>query len=510
MNFLKRLWRSSGGMQVWFECIIAAILFMMGLFRLRVELGCTVVGQGLFYVTIMTALWSAARWRTPNVRSKTYHLLLAFSFSAALGSVFHFGSVLFHLNPFWASGNHGRLVLLLSMIASGPLFLGARLFFNMLIKWNVLRQRRLRWAIMHGHIMLLLTVLGMWTVWLSLHATRSASTVFPEAGIATTMMARLLVNVFPIIAIVVVTGFFLIIIFFTPLAFVAYRISNPVIKRIEALAKAVKAFREGHHSTRLIISGKDEIATLESDFNTLAASLDDALKKLTNEKETVSALLDERRQLIATVSHELRTPVAILSAHLENMQHGRTDDLSLDVIRQEVKRLDGLIEDLFTLAQAETRSLEIRLSSFDILPLIKERVTALKEYAWQRNRVEIITHLPEICPLIMADPRRLDQILINLLRNGIDHTQPGGLVSISIKSDDTMVYVSVADTGAGIAENELNDIWVPFWRGKHQMQHSGAGLGLALVKELVEAMHGSVSVTSKLNEGSCFMFNLPL
>ena len=139
-------------------------------------------------------------------------------------------------------------------------------------------------------------------------------------------------------------------------------------------------------------------------------------------------------------------------------------------------------------------------------------VDAMAPLAWQTGRVEVVSDIPAHLPPVLADPVRLDQVLANLLRNAIRHTPPGGLVAVRAFVDSNAVRFDVCDTGEGIPAEDLPHIWERFYRGANgrSRDSGGAGLGLALVKELTEAMGGSVSVESAPDQGACFTVRLLL
>jgi signal transduction histidine kinase len=144
----------------------------------------------------------------------------------------------------------------------------------------------------------------------------------------------------------------------------------------------------------------------------------------------------------------------------------------------------------------------------ELPPLAERVVETLAPLAWKRGRVEALTDLPADLPPVLADAGRLEQVLINLLRNGVRHTPPGGIVALAAAPEEETLRIEVRDTGSGIPAKELPLIWQRFYRGAAG-DRSGAGLGLALVKELVEAMNGRVAVQSTEGEGSIFSIWLP-
>jgi signal transduction histidine kinase len=182
----------------------------------------------------------------------------------------------------------------------------------------------------------------------------------------------------------------------------------------------------------------------------------------------------------------------------------------LQTVQDESVRLQGLIDDLFTLARAEAGGLALDLRPVDTTRVIRRRVETMAPLAWQSKRVAVSADIAAAVPAVMADEGRLAQILANLLHNAIRHTLPGGIVVVAATGEEKMVRVDVRDTGEGISAQDLPLIWTRFYQSSSTQPYSGsAGLGLALVKELTEAMGGAVGVKSVLGEGSCFTIRLP-
>jgi signal transduction histidine kinase len=170
-----------------------------------------------------------------------------------------------------------------------------------------------------------------------------------------------------------------------------------------------------------------------------------------------------------------------------------------------------LIDDLFTLARAEVDGLAVDLRPTDVGALAQHRAEAMAPLAWQKGRVEVLAEVQADLPLALADAGRLEQVLVNLLRNAVRHTPPGGVVVVLVAGEADAVRVDVRDTGQGIPPDELPRVWERFYRGASARQDGpGAGLGLTLVKELVEAMGGTVSVESVVGQGSCFTVRMRL
>jgi signal transduction histidine kinase len=192
-------------------------------------------------------------------------------------------------------------------------------------------------------------------------------------------------------------------------------------------------------------------------------------------------------------------------------------------MERETVHLQALINDLFTLSRAQVGRLELRREPTDTRAVARRVVEAMAPVAWQTNRVEVVLAdaSTEVelaarngtggAPLALVDGDRLGQVLRNLLHNAVRHTPPGGIVAVSTLAYQESVTVEVRDTGEGIATGDLPHIWERFYRGADMRDRvdGGSGLGLALVKELVETMGGTVGVESAPGEGSRFTIHLP-
>jgi signal transduction histidine kinase len=203
-----------------------------------------------------------------------------------------------------------------------------------------------------------------------------------------------------------------------------------------------------------------------------------------------------------------------VSAYLESalrQQENRSEitlsQHDLTVIQRETLRLQALIDDLFALSRAEVDQLALNAVPVDSIDLIQRIIEAVTPLAWRVNRVELVAHLPASLPKVIADESRLEQVLRNLIHNSLRHTAPGGLIIIRAREVNGCAEIHVQDTGEGIQPEHLPHIWERYYR---DAENGGTGLGLALVKSFIEAMHGQVAVTSILGEGARFTITLPL
>jgi two-component system OmpR family sensor kinase len=231
-----------------------------------------------------------------------------------------------------------------------------------------------------------------------------------------------------------------------------------------------------------------------------------------------------RRALVVNASHELRTPVAAISAHLESLlmatEAGESGALHPDELRaqlgvayRESERLGSLVDDLLVLARADADELRLDIASVAAGDVMAEVCEALRPLAWCERQVTLVHDVPAGMPPVCADRQRLGQVLENLVRNAVTHTPPGGIVSLSLSPGAPgFLALSVADTGSGMAPEEVERIFERFYRtdAARARGAGGFGLGLAIVQDLVRAMGGRISVASTPGQGSTFRLELPL
>jgi signal transduction histidine kinase len=398
------------------------------------------------------------------------------------------------------------------MFCSGLAYLGFRAFFRILVYWDGLRRRRLVWQLTNAHIVTVVSIAVVFITGLVLYSQFAGRIIRPEtdnAGPLAVVAVRIITTVMPIVSALTVVALFVAFIVLPPSAAFSYVFAKRMTKRLEMLATATSALHSGDYSVRINVGGQDELAQLQNDFNAMAAALEKAVADLNAEKAKSESLLQSRRQLVASVSHELRTPVATLRGYLEsqlNQPQGlaiETIKHDLEIMEHETIRLQSLIDDLFTLARVEVGGLSLECKSVDIGPVVRALAASCAPLAWQSGKVEVVGEAANGL-VARVDEGRFEQVIGNLLRNALRHTPPGGIVVVTASGQDGKVMVQVRDTGEGITPESLPHIWDRFYQGDSTVEAGGAGLGLALVKELTEAMGGSVSVESVPGSGSCF------
>ena len=500
------------------ETYLLGALVLLGLLAQIDQLPVNALFLMMLYIGAGCALWYAFRLRVPegsflhNLGFEALNTLaLGFTTMILLPLVtIPFG--------FWEAANINTPAGF-QLISCLPAYVGFRILLYGWLYWDRLRQRKLLWGMVHAQLSVVVVITALIAILGAVGITLDANRNFPEETLAATLAHRLILTIVPFLAVATIGVAIALVGILPPAALASYLFSRRIAQRLETLTHTSAQLRQGHFSARATVSGADEIAQLQTDFNAMAADLEVTLADLKAERDKVTTLLEARRQLIASVSHELRTPLATLRGYLdpaiEREQAPSPEDLA--IIGRETQQLERLIEDLFTLSQAEVEQLNLKISPTAIEPLVQCLVETYAPLAWGQSRVEVVAQSEANNPLAQVDEARLEQIITNLLRNAIRHTPPGGIVAVVISEVDDgihpngIVQIEVRDTGEGIPAEELPLIWERFFRGSEGQpsKKRGAGLGLALVKELTEAMGGSVDVESTLGEGSVFTIRLP-
>jgi signal transduction histidine kinase len=275
-------------------------------------------------------------------------------------------------------------------------------------------------------------------------------------------------------------------------------------KRLTDLADTATAMGDGDLSRRVVVRGQDEVARVSERFNDMV--------------DRLQATDLARKSFVANVSHELRTPVAIIQGNLERLIADSESNAdapeqrhTLDMLHRETLTLSRLIDDLFTMARIEETTLPLETMPLRLSDIAADVVNGIKDVAWDQSKVSVESLVPAELPLVIADRTRLRQILGNLLYNALRHTPEGGLIVVSAEQDGAMLRVSVSDTGVGISPEELERVFDRFYQVERAGRHAeGSGLGLSIVKQLVEAQGGTIGAESEAGQGTTFRFTLPL
>ncbi len=281
---------------------------------------------------------------------------------------------------------------------------------------------------------------------------------------------------------------------------IAYFVSKNISKPIVEMNSSAKKIGTGNRSVHF------DIHTSISEINELASTLNTMNEELIKTDEL-------RRDLMANVGHDLKTPLTMIKAYAEmNRDLDQSDEKkkqNLNVIIEETDRLNVLVNDILNLSKLQSNIEVLNIESFDLTTCIKD---ILKRYDIFKETEGYQFIFKRSKPLMIeADKQKLEQVIYNLINNAINYTGKDNKVIIKIKENKTFIRVSIKDTGKGMKQDELALIWDRYYKSskKHKRNAVGTGLGLSIVKNVLENHHFNYGVTSKLNKGTTFYFDIP-
>jgi len=276
-------------------------------------------------------------------------------------------------------------------------------------------------------------------------------------------------------------------------------LSRGLTQPLHRLADAARAVAKGDLSQRVEVRGSAEIVEVAHSFNEMTAALDQAERL--------------RQNLMADVAHELRTPLTVLQGNLQALLDDvyRMEKAEVALLYDETRLLGRLVEDLRELALAEAGQLRLNLQPVDVGDVVRSTASTFSAVAEEKS-VALSSQVEDGVPDVLADPDRLAQVLRNLLSNALRHTPPGGDIFIQVCQMGERVEVTVADTGEGIAPEDLPHVFERFYRVDRSRARGsgGSGLGLTITRQLVLAQSGTIDVESEPGRGSRFRFTLPV
>jgi signal transduction histidine kinase len=276
----------------------------------------------------------------------------------------------------------------------------------------------------------------------------------------------------------------------------AFYLSRRITKPVLALSKAADEVAEGRYDVEVPrVPGGGEIGHLADRFREMTARL--------AESEELE------RNFLMSVSHELRTPLTAIRGHVAALREGVVTDpelaeTSLQIVADQAERLGRLVNDVLDLAKLDSRRFTVLTEEVDMGRLLERAYSTFTDEA-RRRGIEY-THETDGAPVIVSDGDRVLQIISNLLSNAFRWTPDGGHIGLALQSRNGVVAVDVADTGPGIAPDERERIFRPFW----STDGRGTGLGLPIARELAVALGGRIELDTKVGKGSRFRLVLPL
>jgi signal transduction histidine kinase len=271
-------------------------------------------------------------------------------------------------------------------------------------------------------------------------------------------------------------------------------LARSISQSLRRVGEASARLAAGDLGTRAPTGGASEIAGLAASFNAMAAS--------------VEQLFDARRELVAWASHDLRAPLAAMQAIVEAGEDGLVPvGEVLPTLRDQVRTLSTLVDDLFELARIDAGALTLELRELPVSDLVDSALRQLQPEAALRH-VELVAHHDgETVAPVAAD--KIERVLFNLVTNALRHTPSDGAVAVSVAKHDGEVLVSVEDTGGGLEPEALGRMFERFWRADRARSAAGMGLGLAIARGLVEAHGGRIWAENRPQGGARVAFTLP-
>lgn len=279
--------------------------------------------------------------------------------------------------------------------------------------------------------------------------------------------------------------------------FLSIKVTSP-IRRISA---AVKEFSKGNFKKRVEYSSKNELGELARNINDMASSLDN--------------LETSRKGFISDVTHELRTPLTTISGFVGGIIDGTIPKEShneyLEVVLSESKRLSRLISNLVQVTKMENGEIKPDRTNFDISELVRQTLIKFEMIITPKN-IDVSLNIPEGKVVVNADKDKISQVLINLINNAVKFTPEDGKLVIDITIKKDKAYISVENSGPGIDENDLKYIWDRFYKGDKSRgeDRTGMGLGLYIVKRIIDLHDETITVTSIKDKKTTFEFTLPV
>ncbi len=278
-----------------------------------------------------------------------------------------------------------------------------------------------------------------------------------------------------------------------------------VLRRLRGMTGILLAYSEGNYAQRIPDIGEDELGVHARAFNTMADRIERAVGDLQRSETT-------RRELVANVSHDLRTPVAAAQGLIESVLGNRDslreeqkEDLLLSA-RKSLAHLARLIADLFELSKLEAPVATATAEPFSATELAQDVVGKLTALA-SAKAIGLAAKIPHEAAIVSGDIGLIERVLTNLVANAIEHTPAGGQVAVEVVHTGQYYRFAVSDTGCGIPAADLPHIFNRFYRVKGRTS-SGAGLGLAIARRIIELHNGSLVVESTEGSGSTFSFSL--
>jgi two-component system sensor histidine kinase BaeS len=281
---------------------------------------------------------------------------------------------------------------------------------------------------------------------------------------------------------------------------ISFPLARRMVKPIRAMAAATHDIASGKYTTRISFSSMDELGQLARDFNVMALTLEKHEK--------------ERRQWVADISHELRTPVAVLQGEIEALLDGihNTTPETIRSLHAETLRLKRLVEDLYQISLSDLGTLTYRKENLDLVETLRDSIKSYRA-EFDRKGVALKENISgDIKAIVFADKERLGQLFANLLENSLRYTDAGGTLEIGAKINGDFIMIEFQDSKPGVSMEDMERLFERFYRveGSRNRSSGGAGLGLTISKNIVDAHEGFISAHPSLLGGLLIRIRIPI
>ena len=282
-----------------------------------------------------------------------------------------------------------------------------------------------------------------------------------------------------------------------------------ITRNLRTVIDGVRDFQAGDFSARIPTKSGREFNNLAEAFNEMADTIEGNI-------ENLKSMENLRRELVGNVSHDLRTPLAVIHGYIETLMM-KKDKLSLEerdkylkIILESTEKLKKMVAELFELSKLESKQITPKKEPFFINELIQDVVQKYLILA-RRKGIMIQSVISNNIKLVNADVALIERVLQNLIDNALKFTPEGGTITIKTQEQEDDVLIEVADTGVGIPEEQIPFVFDRYHIGDKRLSldKNNTGLGLAIVRKILEIHDATISLSSKLNQGTSFAFQLP-
>lgn len=283
--------------------------------------------------------------------------------------------------------------------------------------------------------------------------------------------------------------------------FFGYFLSERYFRPLKQLSNASKKIADGNFSVNI-----EELKY--KDDNT---ELNDLIKNFNIMAERLSKIETLRSDFIANVSHEFKTPLATIQGYVTLLEDDKLTPEErkhyLNIIFEATKKLTNLSSNILKITKLENQEVEITKKEYNVSEQIRE-VIILLQASWEKKNIEFNIDLPDC--MIISDEELLQQVWMNILSNAIKFSNESGIIDVSLVSHSNYISINIQDYGCGMDSETISHVFEKFYQGDKSHSKEGNGLGLSLVKRIIDLCKGEIKIKSEVNEGTTVMINLPV